>query len=194
MSPESRARSKSTLRLQSRAARRAITPEMRESASAAAAREVLELPEMQGVRTVAAYGAMPEEIDATPLIDALWAAGIRVALPRVIDQLYVSLHWYAKGDRLCRGAFGLGEPCADAPAADPEEIDLFIVPGVAFDAACNRLGMGAGYYDRLLGGLARDVPVVGIAYDEQVVRQVPCSEHDRPMDVLCTPTCVYRRP
>ncbi|MGB4593929.1 MAG: 5-formyltetrahydrofolate cyclo-ligase [Coriobacteriia bacterium] len=194
MTPDSFARLKSTLRLRARAARRAITPELRDSASAAAAQAVLALPEMRGVRTVAAYGAMPEEIDADPLIRALWDRGIRVALPRVVDNMTVTLHWHERGRKLCKGPFGLREPCPDAPLVSPDEIDLFVVPGVAFDDSCNRLGMGGGYYDRLLAGLTRDVPVVGIAYDEQIVPAVPCSENDRSVDVLCTQTCVYRRP
>lgn len=193
MTPDSLARLKSTLRLKSRAARRAITPEIRESASEAAAASILALPEMNGVRAVAAYGAMPEEIDVGPLIEALWNAGIRVALPRVVDKMTVTLHWHERNRTLCVGAFGLREPCPDAPLASPDEIDLFVVPGVAFDEGCNRLGMGAGYYDRLLAGLTRMVPVVGVAFDEQVVPEVPCCATDQRVDILVTQDRVVRR-
>jgi len=97
---------------------------------------------MRGARTVAAYGAMPEEIDADPLIEALWDAGVRVALPRVVDRTNITLHWYDRGSKLCTGAFGLREPCPDSPIAKADEIDVFVVPGVAFDDTCHRLGMG----------------------------------------------------
>ncbi|MHB1340598.1 MAG: 5-formyltetrahydrofolate cyclo-ligase [Coriobacteriia bacterium] len=187
------ARSKSTLRLKTRAARRAVTPEVRRAASEAVARAVLALPEMCRVNAVAAYGAMPEEIDADPLIEALWDAGVRVALPRVVDKMSVTLHWHERGRTLCRGAYDLREPCADAPLAAPAEIEVFVIPGVAFDDSCRRLGMGGGYYDRLIAALEVPVPVVGIAFDEQMVPAVPCCETDRWVDVLVTQNRIVRR-
>lgn len=193
MTDESLARAKSVLRLRGRAARRAVTPEQRAAASQTIAAAVLALPELTNARTVAAYGAMPEEVDAQPLIESLWDLGVRVALPRVASATDIVLHEYRRGDPLCTGPYGLKAPCPDAPMIDAHDVDVFVAPGVAFDLACNRLGMGGGYYDRLLAKAREDAVVIGIAYDEQIVVSVPCTAHDRPVDVLVTPRGVYRR-
>ncbi|MCL4078241.1 5-formyltetrahydrofolate cyclo-ligase [Coriobacteriia bacterium Es71-Z0120] len=194
MGDEDLARAKSVLRLRGRAARRAITPEQRAAAAERVAAMVLALPEITNARTVAAYGAMPEELDVQPLIEALWGIGVCVALPRVVSPTDVSLHRYRRGDELCRGPYGLKEPCPDAPAVAVEDVDAFVVPGVAFDLACNRLGMGAGYYDRLLAKARPDARIVGVAYDEQIFISIPCTPNDRPVDVLVTPRGVFRHP
>lgn len=187
------ARAKSELRLKSRAARRAVMPELREAASLAVARTVLALPEIEHASAVLAYGAMPEEIDASGIIEALWGRGVRVALPRVKDRRTLELHWHERDRELYTGAYGLREPCEDAPVALPSEIDVLLVPGVAYDTECRRLGLGAGYYDTLLARLPKTTVTIGIAFDEQVVGQVPCGEKDRPVDLLVTPTHVIRR-
>ncbi len=184
---------KATLRLKARAARRAISPEMRHAASALIARRVLDLPELATARAVAAYGAMPEEVDTAGLIEELMSRGVRVALPRVVDRLTMVLHWHDRTATLLDGAFSVKEPHHEASPAPVAAIDVFVIPGVAFDARCNRLGMGGGYYDRLLGGLDTPRPVIGLAFDEQVFDELPVAEHDRPVDVLVTPTRVLRR-
>lgn len=193
MAEEDLARAKSVLRLRGRAARRAITPEQRVAAAERVAAAVLALPQMVRARTVAAYGAMPEELDVQPLIDALWDLGVRVALPRVVSATDLTLHEHRRGDELCTGPYGLKAPPQDAPLIAVEDVDAFVVPGVAFDLACGRLGMGAGYYDRLLANARPDALVIGVAYDEQVFISIPCSSHDRPVDVLVTPGGVFWR-
>lgn len=182
---------KRACRTTARGARRAIAPDVRADASAAIAALVDRLPEVEAVGAALVYGAMPDEVDAAPLIAALRARGVRIALPRV-DGERLTLHWHGEDAPGATGSFGLTEPLPDAPEADPAEIDLVIVPGVAFDAACNRLGMGAGYYDRLLAEMPRAV-TVGVAFDEQVVDEVPCEPHDRPLDAVVTPNGVRRR-
>ncbi|MDO8950709.1 MAG: 5-formyltetrahydrofolate cyclo-ligase [Actinomycetota bacterium] len=187
------ARAKSELRLKSRAARRSVMPELHAAASLAVMQAVLALPEMQRATAVLAYGAMPEEIDATGIIEALWDRGVRVALPRVKGRRELELHWHERGRALCTGAYGLQEPCEKAPVALPSEIDALVVPGVAYDAECRRLGLGAGYYDTLLARLPESTVTIGVAFDEQMVAAVPCGEKDRPVDILVTPTRVIRR-
>jgi 5-formyltetrahydrofolate cyclo-ligase len=90
------------------------------------------------------------------------------------------------------GQFGIREPaptCVEIPLAD---LDLVLVPGVAFDASGHRLGRGKGYYDRLLEHFAGKK--IGIAFDEQMVGAVPTEKNDGRMDVIVTPTgCVKCR-
>ncbi len=184
---------KSEMRLRARAARRAVMPEQREAAAHVVTQALLELPEMQQARAVLVYGAMAEEIDTAELIETLWARGVRVALPRVHGRRALTLHWHEPNRALCTGAYGLKEPFPEAPEALAAEIDVVVVPGVAFDLQCRRLGLGAGYYDSLLAGMRGTATTVGIAFDEQIASVVPCGEFDQPVDVLITPTRIVRR-
>jgi len=192
MAEEDLARRKATLRLKARAARRAIGPEMREAAAHAIADRVLALPEMQDVRTVLVYGASPEEADPGPLEAALRGDGVRIAYPRVAGVQGLALHWVDDQAQLVTGSFGLRQPPETAGCALAEEIDAIIVPGVAFDTRCGRLGYGRGYYDTLLGGSCPTVPSIGIAFDEQIVDEVPCDERDWRLSVVVTPTRTLR--
>ena len=70
--------------------------------------------------------------------------------------------------------------------ANIEDIDLIIVPGVVFDKHCNRIGFGAGYYDRFLSKRAKNTPTIGIAYDYQIIDKISIGEYDVPLDFIIT--------
>ena len=178
---------KRELRESVRAARAAMTPAARASASQAVADRALTLPAVIGARAVLAYAATPEELDASPLVKALRARGARIAYPRVCGPGELALHW-CEDSALSPGYCGIAEPSADAPEADPAAFDLVLVPGTAFDPACGRLGMGGGFYDRLLARLAPATFAVGLAFDEQIVSEVPTGSHDVALDAVVTPT------
>lgn len=189
---------KAAIRMRARAARRALTPELRLQGSMAIAERVLELPELQGVGAVMLYGASPEEVETLPIEDALRQRGVRIAYPKVVESGQLELHWVEDRYHLERGSFGLLEPGADAACALPAELDAIIVPGVAFDAEGRRMGYGGGYYDVLLSGRCAGIPAIGVAFDEQMVERVPCDARDQHMDVVVTPTrtlrCATSRP
>lgn len=194
-SPEHEAlnRAKSILRLKSRAARRAVLPELRTACAYAIAERVLNLPEIASAAAVMVYGSSEEEVDVGVLEFALRERGTRIAYPRVAGPRELSLHWVDQSTRLVVGSFGLREPAPGAPLARLSELSALIVPGVAFDPAGNRLGFGGGFYDSLLATMDDGPVSIGIAYDEQVVGEVPHDTHDRPMDIVVTPTRTYRR-
>jgi len=179
---------KSMLRLRRRAARRAITPEMREDAALTLVPLVLSVPQIRTARAVLAYGAMSEELDLDPCMAALRKLGIRIALPRIAGLRELELHWEPDDHALATGPLGLHEPFPDAPVADPTLIDAVLTPGVAFDAEGWRLGMGSGYYDVLFTRLDSAIPRIGIAFDEQIACGVPHEDNDQPMDMVITPT------
>lgn len=183
---------KAALRTRARNARRAIPPGARAEAARLLAEHVLALPELDGARTVLLYGAAPEEIDPVVIENELRARGVRIGYPRVAGKAALTLHLVTGPKSLVKGAFGLREPTASAPLLMPEEVDLAIVPGVAFDAAGGRLGYGGGYYDALLAGGLSHALLVGVAFDEQVVARVPREAQDRAVDVLVTPTRTIR--
>lgn len=184
--------SKQAARLRGRAARQGVLADDRPLYAAAAAERLLALPELTTARTVLAYAATPEEIDPSPAVDVLRRRGATVALPRITGPERLTLHPIGAGMRLERGPFGLLEPPDSSPAISAEEIDVAIVPGVAFDRSCRRIGHGGGYYDRLLGSMGRAV-TVGLAFDGQVFAEVPADDHDVCVDVLVTPSRTLRR-
>ena len=125
-------------------------------------------------------------------VPVLRERGVALVLPRVVGPERLALHRVDADTPLVPGPFGILEPPENAPAVAPADIDLVIVPGVAFDGACRRVGHGGGYYDRLLAGLNRAVRV-GFAFDEQVLDEVSCEEHDICVDILVTPSRTLRR-
>lgn len=85
------------------------------------------------------------------------------------------------------GTFGLLEPKKDfLRPYSPEQLDLIIVPGVAFDSRGYRIGYGAGYYDRFLAKIDNDVPKISLAFDMQIINHVPNEEYDIPVDYIIT--------
>ena len=183
---------KRSMRDEARLARSRAAEAGGDAASLAAAATALCVPEVVRARTVLAYAATPEELDPSPLVIVLRECGARIAYPRVCAPGLLSLHW-ADDAELTPGYCGVREPDAEAEAATLEEIDLVLVPGVAFDAACCRLGMGGGFYDRLLREVRVDATTLGLAFDEQVVDGVPVEAHDVTVDLVVTPTRTLRR-
>ena len=138
-------------------------------------------PRFIAARTVLLYYSLPDEVDTRDFV-RYWSQRKHVLLPSVKDG-EIELHRYAADeDRLAKGPFGIQESEGNV-FTDYGSIDLAIIPGVAFDAAGNRLGRGKGFYDRLLTRL-KDYPIykIGICFDFQKVEQVPTEAHDIPMD------------
>ncbi len=89
--------------------------------------------------------------------------------------------------------FGILEPSEERRLDErryvaPEKIDLLIAPGLGFDAAGRRLGRGSGYYDRYIPLLRPDALLIGLCFDEQLFDEIPANRHDKPVDVVVTPT------
>jgi 5-formyltetrahydrofolate cyclo-ligase len=135
---------------------------------------------------VSAYIAIGDEADPSALIEILRGRGHAIALPRVMGKGQpIAFHIYEAGSTLVPGVFGLSQPAPDWPQAAP---DVLIVPLLAFDAQGNRLGYGAGFYDRTLKGLRaqRSVLAVGYAFTGQEVVAVPHHEGDERLDWVVT--------
>jgi 5-formyltetrahydrofolate cyclo-ligase len=182
---------KEELRKRVAALRRALTSEVRAQYSLLACRRLLELECMQRAQVVSAYMPLRFELSTDHALSALFAAGKQVALPRV-DPLtnLLSLHAYRPEDELFESAFMVREPRADSPEIVPQDVDVVLVPGLAFDAAGQRLGYGQGFYDRLLGSM-RAVRI-GLAFDFQMLVEVPSFAHDLPVDYVVTDKRVLR--
>jgi 5-formyltetrahydrofolate cyclo-ligase len=154
---------------------------------------LLSLPEYRGARLVHCFVSMPDEVDTRALIEEALATGKRVAVPVVErgrrDLRHAEIS--ALADLRPEGTWGLYQPAPGRirPVA-PGEIGLVVVPGLAFDPQGNRIGFGAGYYDRFLRGVA--APKVGVACAFQVLPAVPVTGQDAPVDLIVTEEGVYR--
>jgi 5-formyltetrahydrofolate cyclo-ligase len=164
--------------------RDALPEEDRRAWSAAITERLMTLPELRSTRTVMAFWSFGSEVDTSRLIEALHAAGKRVALPRV-DGREVAAVVYVPGDPTTATSFGAMEPTS-AEIVRPTEIDVVIAPGVAFDRNGGRIGYGGGFYDRFLRTVRADTPVIAPAFAMQLVDEIPRGEHDRPVDVVVT--------
>ena len=184
-------------------ARRAALPALERSERAAAATaRLLALPELAEVagRTIAGYVAVQGELDPAAVLERAGARGCKVALPRVSREApRLRFHEVAPGAALAAtsGPFGLREPDAAAPELPIGDLDVVIVPGVAFDAEGRRLGFGGGYYDGALAMARAGAPgrptLIGIAYDFQIVDDCPAGAGDVPVDLVVTDARVLRR-
>lgn len=176
---------KAELRAAMLARRNALSPEEIREGSAAIARRVTALPLFAAAGTLCSFMAFGSEVHTAEIIHTALDEGKRVALPRTLmDEHRLVLHRIDNLERLRPGPYGILEPAPDAPVVDPAEVELFIVPGAVFDPAGNRIGYGAGFYDRLLA--ASDGGRMAVAFAFQVVPRVPAGEHDRPMNLIVT--------
>ncbi len=142
-----------------------------------------EYPVFDTANCIAAYISVAGEVPTPDLIAAAHSLGKTIVLPRVVGRNHLELHRW-EGEPLLPGSFGIGEPPADAPRVAPDQVDLFLVPGLAFDLSGGRLGMGRGYYDRMLpqsAGLR-----VGLCWEWQLLPEVPMEPHDQRVQMICT--------
>jgi 5-formyltetrahydrofolate cyclo-ligase len=178
------AEAKQALRTEALARRAALTDRAQLSQKIAA--RFLETIPIPGRATVSAFVAIGDEADPAPLIEALRAKGHAVALPRVVGKgKPLKFHLWGQGAKLVPGPFGLSQPAPDWPEAIP---DVLAVPLLAFDAHGNRLGYGAGFYDRTLLALraCHTVLAAGYAFAAQEVALVPHHEGDQKLDWIVT--------
>jgi 5-formyltetrahydrofolate cyclo-ligase len=153
---------------------------------------VQELPEIVRARCVALYAAMPTEPETEPLRRALRAAGVRVLLPIVLDD--GQLDWADDDGGELRDPARLGGPEPTGPQLGADGVRLaqvVLIPALAVDTLGNRLGQGAGYYDRTLPRLDPSVPVLAVVHDNEVldaaIEPIPAEPHDVPVDAVVTP-------
>lgn len=181
------------------ARRDAIDLDVRAAKSAAICARLVELMESSGTagqRTVAVYAAMGSEVDPAAFAAAAAKRGWRVAYPCMLSAIDAA----ACGQRMCMRAVAADDASAAPFIAHPTrafaatdvdsdhfpivpaaELDMVVVPLVAFDRTGARLGYGGGCYDRYLPTLSTSCHIIGIAFEEQRVDRVPADAHDLPL-------------
>lgn len=156
--------------------------------------QVLALPEFKESKMAMIFLNFRDEVETTHIAEEVKANGKRLVLPRCAPKgiLVPALISDLESD-IEPGMWGIREPKKDRLVeAETAEIDFVLVPGAAFDMQGNRLGYGAGYYDRFFQRLQPTVPKVAVAFACQVLPEVPVEEHDAKMTMLVTEEGVYR--
>ena len=185
--PRMEASSKAAIRQQIREALVAL-PSAERSALSLKLRNVLSSqPTWRQASSILGFAPIGNEPDVMPLLEEAWSSNKRVALPRydagtsVYSACAVSNH-----AEIRPGSFGVLEPTAGCPVVPLNQLDFILVPGVGFDLAGRRLGRGKGFYDRLLAEVLGHK--CGVAFDAQIVAQLPEEPHDVRVDSIATPT------
>jgi len=155
---------------------------------------VFSLPEFISAKTFLSYASFRSEVETIGLMKDSLSIGKKVLLPKVNrEKSLLDLYEIKSIDELSPGYMGIPEPHhLKRRRAVVDDSDLIIVPGAAFDRKGNRLGYGAGYYDNLLSARHRTMPIVALAYDEQLVDAIPAEEHDVRVTVIVTDRGVIR--
>jgi 5-formyltetrahydrofolate cyclo-ligase len=139
---------------------------------------------------ILAFCPFDGEPDISPLLEEILKEGKDLLIPKV-EQKSMKLCKIRSFDGLALGSFCLLEP-TQCEEVEPELVDFALVPGVAFDLKGCRLGMGKGFYDRILGRIRGFK--VGVAFSFQVFEEIPCDPWDQKVDAIATEeTIIYRR-
>jgi 5-formyltetrahydrofolate cyclo-ligase len=160
-----------------------LTPEQRRAASAEIESRLFDLPEFRAASTVMFYASFQSEVETHRMIRRALAEGKRVVLPRVKGKELELLEIEHFDRDVAPGAWGILEPEGGKPA-QLKDIGLIVMPGAVFDEQGNRIGYGAGFYDKLLPLYTGKT--VALTFELQIVPSVPAAAHDIPVQKIVT--------
>jgi 5-formyltetrahydrofolate cyclo-ligase len=155
----------------------------------------MELPEYNSAKTVMFYVDVRDEVRTRHALPEALTTGKRIVVPYCVDG-ELELFWLESMDELGLGMYRILEPKADlrnvaSKKLQPQDLDLIMVPGVAFDRQGGRTGHGKGYYDKLLEHAKPQTPLVALAFECQLFDEIPMDSHDIYMDKVVTESAVY---
>ena len=189
-----------TLRKTLRARRTALSPHEQQSAREALAIRISEQPVFQQSQHIALYLASDGEIDPAGIVEMAWQQGKICYLPVLNKQQKGTLMFlpYTAETAMTNNRYGIPEPIADSTTArQAKDLDLVLLPLTGFDAACNRMGMGGGYYDRTFAftqsSSTTNPLLIGLAHECQKVDQLNTSPWDVPMHAIATDEHYYQK-
>lgn len=156
--------------------------------------KVIALDEFTDTSNVMLYVDFRNEVATNQLIQYVLEHKLRLILPRIdMKSRTMSLHIVDDLKDLELSSYGILEPPYHLQQVLYDEVDLIISPGVAFDRNCYRLGYGGGFYDQLLAKKRKEVPVIALAFDCQIVQQVPTEPHDIQVDYVVTESRLFKQ-
>ena len=187
------------LRKQLRRRRKALSTQQLDRAACDLTAQLLATQLIANQRNIAAYLPVAGEIDPLPTLQFCRDRGLKTFLP-VIHENVLLFGAYDEHTRLVSGQYDIPVPdCGISQMLQPHQLDLVLVPLLGFDAHCNRLGMGGGYYDRSFAFRqqhGREIlsPVLcAVAHECQKVNAIPTEPWDVRMDMVVTDHSVYHR-
>lgn len=185
---------KNELRARAHASRRGQAD--KENLSETICRRFAQLPEYQAADTVMCYVHVRDEVRTYRFLEAAVGRDKRIVIPYCVAN-DLKLFLLEDMNELTTGHFGILEPderlrSSAQKHVEPEQLDLIMVPGVAFDTSGGRLGHGRGYYDRLLVDVRPDTRLAALAFECQLFPNIPMGPHDVYMDLVITENGTYR--
>lgn len=155
----------------------------------------MDLPEYHGAQTVMFYVDVRDEVRTRQALPAAIASGKRIVIPYCVEGELELFHLESM-EELEVGMYKILEPreqlrTVASKRLQPADLDLVMVPGVAFDRQGGRTGHGKGYYDKLLEHARQDAPLIALAFESQMFPEIPCESHDVYMDKVVTETSTY---
>jgi len=176
---------KQQLRVELLAKRRELDQESIASKSKEMARQLYAWPYYEQAKVIMMFLSMPDEPQMNDIMEDAWQRGKTVCVPHMRSEFGMMDAAIIKNrHELVRGRFNLLVPDpTQLNLMDPCQIDVILVPGVAYDGAGNRLGMGAGYYDRFIPKALQAVRI-GAIWTTQIIDHIPCSPYDKPVHYL----------
>ncbi len=151
-------------------------------------KKLFSLKEFKKAPTILFYYSKGSEVETKEMMEETLRKGKRVLLPKVRErEIYLGEIKDLKKD-VEKGSFGILEPKETYRKTTPKGIDMVILPGIVFDLKGERIGYGKGYYDRFLKKFPRTIPLIGLAYDFQVINNISGKKHDRRVSKIITET------
>lgn len=148
---------------------------------------VINNPFYKKAKTIFIFTSFGSEVDTHKLIDYGIKDGKIIGVPKVIKEKRKIEFFKIRGfEDLKLGYYGILEPIETCEVLSSEEVDLILMPGLAFDKKGGRVGYGGGFYDRYLGAMERKVPKIAIAYDFQIIDNIPMNSLDIKIDGIIT--------
>jgi 5-formyltetrahydrofolate cyclo-ligase len=191
---ESMQERKKTIRDQAHANRNA--QERKDELSVEICAKFAALPEYVGAKAVMYYIDVRSEVRTRHALPGALAQSKKIVVPWCNDQGELELFHLENMDELAVGMYKILEPKPElrllpTKQVEPTQLDLIMVPGVAFDRTGARMGHGKGYYDKLLQHARRDAPLVALAFECQLFPEIPTAPHDIFMDMIITEKAIY---
>lgn len=179
---------KKTIRREVLKRRDEIPPDIKSVKDAFIKERLFDLPEFINSKTVFFYASFRSEVETLSMIKESLKMGKKIVLPKVDKERHrLKLHEIKDISELSPGYMGIPEPSLSGERlVRLDDIELVIIPGSAFDCSGNRLGYGGGYYDILLSEGKRKIPIIALAYEEQLVDKIPSETHDVKVDMIVT--------
>ena len=183
---------KEIARLKNLSKRNSLTKKQVKQRSNEVQKLVEELPEFKNAKCIMLYYGVNNEVETRSLIEKALSLGKRIALPATnFEKRAMVAREINSLDELAETSQGLLEPKTQKPV-EAKEIDLIIVPGVAFDKTCSRIGRGMGFYDSLLRKTSTKIPLIGLCFEENLEEKLPIESHDVKMNIVITDKKIIR--